>query len=262
MLKKVASVAFAVIIAIAACGCSGLSGGTLKVGVRSDIINFGYYNETAEKYYGLEIDIANEMAERMGYKDVEFVTVTPDDRKEMLLNGKVDCIVATYTISDSRTENFDFSPAYYTDNMQIVVEDSSMIDDINDLKNLNIGTMSGSSAAPLLTIKLYDMGLITDKIVSESDTFIQLEGASITKSPSYDELNAMLESGEIDAACMDKCIAESYMNDDRHYLDTVIAEQEYGVATQKDSELSEEVSKVIQEMLDDGTIDKLIDKWN
>lgn len=262
MLKRILSVACAAVIAIVACGCSGISGGKLTVGVRADVMNFGYYNETAEKYYGLEIDIATEMAERMGYKDVEFVTVTPDNRKETLLNGEVDCLVATYTISDTRTENFDFSPAYYTDNMRIVVEKSSMIDDIKELKGLNIGTMSGASAAPLLTIKLHELGMISEEIFSQTDTFIQLDGVSLTKAPSYDELDAMLESGEIDAACMDQCIAQTYMNDDRRFLDTVIAEQEYGVATQKDSELSGKVNKVITEMLEDGTIDKLIDKWD
>ena len=137
----------------AGCGQAG-AGGTLTVGVRDDIINFGYLNEKTGKYYGLEIDIAQEMAERMGYGEVEFVTVTPDNRKEMLLDGKVDCLIATYTISDTRLENFDFSPAYYQDNMQVVVEKSSMVNDISELKGLNIGTMSGANAAPLLAIKL------------------------------------------------------------------------------------------------------------
>lgn len=245
----------------AGCGQTG-AGGTLTVGVRDDIINFGYLNEKTGKYYGLEIDIAQEMAERMGYGEVEFVTVTPDNRKEMLLDGKVDCLIATYTISDTRLENFDFSPAYYQDNMQVVVEKSSMVNDISELKGLNIGTMSGANAAPLLAIKLNELGLISNAEVSEDRTVEHLDDITITKIPSYDEVDAMLESGEIDAACMDHCIAETYMNDDRKYLDTVITEQEYGVATQKGSKLSKEVKSTIQEMLDDGTIDQMIDKWD
>ena len=80
-------------------GCSGenakgspASGKALRVGVRSDVVGFGYLNEGTGKYYGLEIDIAEEMAARMGYGSVEFVTVTPDTRKDMLVNGEVDCI--------------------------------------------------------------------------------------------------------------------------------------------------------------------------
>lgn len=263
MKRKIAGVILAGTLGILAAGCSQASGsGTLTVGVRDDIINFGYLNEKTEKYYGLEIDIAREMAERMGYKDVEFVTVTPDTRKDMLLDGEVDCIVATYSIADSRLENFDFSEPYYTDSVQVVVEKSTMISGIEELAGLNIGTMAGSNASPLLATKLYEMGMITDQVISNTDTFTQYEGVSVTKAPSYDELDALLESGEVDAACMDRCIAETYMNDDRKFLDTIIAEQQYGVATQKDSDLSKEVGEAIQGMLDDGTIDEMIDKWD
>ena len=38
--------------------------------------------------------------------------------------------------------------------------------------------------------------------------------------------------------------------------------QEYGVATQKDSALSQPVAEAIQGMLDDGTIAELTDKWD
>ena len=41
-----------------------------------------------------------------------------------------------------------------------------------------------------------------------------------------------------------------------------LGDQEYGVATQKDSELSGNVANAVQEMLDDGTIAAYIDKWN
>lgn len=244
-------------------GCMQDAGkGTLRVGVRSDIMNFGYLNETTGKYYGLEIDIAAEMADRLEYSDVEYVTVTPDTRKDMLLNGEVDCIAATYSIAESREENFDFSEPYYTDSTVVVVEKSTLIDAIEDLKGLNIGTMAGSNASPLLAAKLYELGIIGEDIISNTDTFTQYEGVSVTKAPSYQDLDVLLEQGRVDAACMDRCIAETYMDEDREFLDTVIAEQNYGVATQKDSELSSEVDRVIQEMLDDGTIRSMIDKWD
>ena len=58
------------------------------------------------------------------------------------------------------------------------------------------------------------------------------------------------------------CIAKTYLTDDRSLLDTEIANQQYGVATQKGSVLSQPVADAIQAMLDDGTIDALIDKWD
>lgn len=261
--KAVALCAVAAMGALLLSGCSEeQKTGTLTVGVRDDVMNFGYLNETTGKYYGLEIDIAAEMADRMGYAEVEYVTVTPDTRKDMLLNGEVDCLIATYSIADTRKENFDFSEPYYIDETLVVVEKSTMIENIEELKGLNIGTMAGSNASPLLATKLYEMGIIGENVISNTDDFTQYEGVSVTKVPSYQELDMLLEQGAVDAACMDRCIAQTYMDDDRVFLDTVIAEQDYGVATQKDSELSEKVAQTIQEMLDDGTIDALIDKWD
>ena len=105
---------------------------TLRVGVRDDIINFGFYNETTGKYYGLEIDLAAELAQRIGYDDVEYITVTPDTRKDMLLNGEVDVVIATYSIAESREENFDFSAPYYEDDTIIMVEKSTLFGSIRD----------------------------------------------------------------------------------------------------------------------------------
>ncbi len=262
--KKAAAVCAATVMgALFLGGCSEeRKTGTLTVGVRDDVMNFGYLNETTGKYYGLEIDIAAELADRMGYAEVEYVTVTPDTRKDMLLNDEVDCLIATYSIADTRKENFDFSEPYYVDETVVVVEKSTMIESIEGLKGLNIGTMAGSNASPLLATKLYELGIIGENVISNTDDFTQYEGVSVTKVPSYQDLDVLLEQGAVDAACMDRCIAQTYMDDDRMFLDTVIAEQDYGVATKKDSELSGKIAETIQEMLEDGTIDRLIDKWD
>ena len=52
------------------------------------------------------------------------------------------------------------------------------------------------------------------------------------------------------------------MSSDRSILDFTIDTQKYGVATQKDSALSQPVAEAVQGMLDDGTIARLTDKWN
>ena len=66
-----------------------------------------------------------------------------------------------------------------------------------------------------------------------------------------------------DGERVDGAIAQTYMNDDRSYIEGFeVAEQSFGVATQKGSELSGAVAQAIQGMLDDGTIAALVDKWN
>lgn len=273
--KKSKLVAAALVFAVAAfslvcmAGCSADSQeeassgtGTLRVGVRDDIMNFSYLNDQTGKHYGLEVDIANEMAKRLGYADVEFVSVTPDSRKDMLLNGEVDCLAACYSIADSRLENFDFSPAYYTDRAIVMVENSSLITDVEQLEGKTVGIMSGSNAGPVFATKMYELGVIGPDVVENTDEYTQYQGILVKKIATYEELSKALETGEVDAAAMDNSIASTYMNEDRSILDVNLGDQEYGVATQKDSELSSNVASAIQEMLDDGTIAAYIDKWN
>ena len=266
VLAALAAAVLAVAAALSMVGCDGAAaaggGGTLKVGVRSDIVNFSLLNEQTGKYYGLEIDIAEEMAERLGYSDVEYSTVTPDDRKETLLEDKVDCLIACYSIAESRLENFDFSPAYYNDTTSVMVENSSLITDITQLHGGVFGIMSGSNAGPLLASKLNEMGIIGDNVISNTDEGTQYEGVYVKKYPSYADLSQALEEGEVDAAVMDGSIAGTYIDDDRSLLDVNISDQLYGVATQKDSDLSPRITEVIQGMLDDGTIAALVEKWN
>ena len=241
---------------LAGCNAAASPGkgkGALKVGVRDDIMGFGYFNTTTEEYYGLEIDLARLLAADLGYADVEFTTVTPDDRKEMLQNGTVDCLIATYSIEDSRTKNFDFSPAYYSDRTSIMVEQSSLIDSLDGLVGRTTGVLKGADTAPKLSAKMMELGLISEK---------DLKGSSLEYFDTYQDLSTALETGEVDAVCMDGGVARAWMKEDRMILDDTVGTELYGVATQKDSPLSAPVAESIQTMLDDKTIGTLIDKWD
>ena len=268
MLALVALVLSCLLAGLAGCGGSDAKAssgsGTLRVGVRSDVVGFGYLNEATNKYYGLEIDIAEDMAARMGYADVEFVTVTPDTRKKMLVEGDVDCMIACYSVAASREENFDFSPTYYTDSSVVMVEDSSLITSIDDLKGLTFGTMAGTNTAPQLALKLTESGFTSGEALEQNEdhSMTQFDTFRLVQLASYQDLSKVLEEGTIDAACMDGAIAHTYLSADRSILDYTIDTQEYGVATQKGSSLSTPVAEAVQSMLDDGTIAALTDKWD
>lgn len=250
---------FLIMVTTVFAGCSSSSGkGVLKVGVRDDIMNFGYLNPDTGKYYGMEIDLAYKLAEDMGYDEVELVTVKPDNRKDMLLEGNVDCLIAAYSIADSRLENFDFSEPYYTDYGRIMVEKSTLYTGMEDLLHKRIGVLDGANAAPKFVIKMNELGLIKDL---EEDTINN--NIPLVRMDDYGELYAALEEGSVDAVCMDGCIAQAYMDEDEcMFLEETLSEENYGVATQKDSELSKAVAKSVKKLLDDGTIDALIDKWD
>ncbi len=241
------------------------SSATLTVGVRNNIPGFGEYNKRNGKYYGLEIDIAQEMASRMGYTDVAYKTVTPDTRKEMLSSGKIDCIIACYSSSDTRKKNFDFSPTYYTDHIVLMVQKSSNIANVDGLKGLTIGTREGADTAPYLAANLTKRGFTSGEVLStdENNTDVTFDTWHLVEYATYPELSDALERGDIDALAADGAIASAYLDDKRMLLpDYEAAPQNYAVATKKGSALSKKIAKTVQEMLDDKTIAGLIDKWD
>ncbi len=258
-------------------GCSSSSGtaagsgstptgsDTLRVGVRSDISGFSFYNEIAGKYTGLEIDIANEIASRLGYSQTELIETTPETKEDMLIDDVVDCVIACYSITDSREELIDFSPAYYTDDSVIMVEQSALFsNDIEDMKGATFGVREGTNTAEQLIVRLQELGLTSGDIVSvdENNAIYYYDHFQIREYPSYQDISDALERGDVDAFCADGCIARAYNSDTRKLLDFQIETQQYAVATLKGSPLSEPVAEVMQEIKDDGTLTELIDKWD
>lgn len=228
---------------------------TLKVGVRGGFVNFSYYNETTEKYYGLEIDLAEALAKKMGYSNVEFVTVHAETREEALENGEVDCIIALYTITDERKELVDFSDPYYTDSEKLIVEKSSRFSSISDIVGKKIGIHEGSDSREELASKLVKAGHgKTEKEAMSLVEFVEMD--------TYGDMAYALEVGEVDGICMDGCIEVAYAEDGWYYLDDNLCTIEYGIATAKGSELTEKVNAALGKLIEDGTLDELKDKWD
>lgn len=244
------------------CGCSGSTGeDVLKVGVRSDVINFGYYNENTQKFYGMEIDLAQELAKRIGYDAVDFISVDPSDRERELESGEVDCLIACYTITPERQEKFDISSPYYADSIVIMVEDSSMIDNARQFPGKKIGVLEGSTTAQQVTARLFEQGIVTDYSEDSFDAAEYRGGITFCEMASYEELITALEEGSIDAVSTDGCILQQYKTEERHYVDIGIAKQFYGIALMKDSVLTAPVEEALQDMYSDGSMEMLIDKW-
>ncbi len=265
--SRAAAVLLFVSLAASLAGCassSGSSGGgkTLNVGVRSAIPGFGYLNETTGNYYGLEIDIARELASRLGYSDVEFIVARPEHRKEYLLDGTVDCVIACYSIPEEPDGDVDFSPAYYNDASVIMVENSSLFTDIDQMTGCTFGTISGSNAASQLVERLKDAGFTDGEVISSEGSYVTFDNFNIAMYETYPELDEALEGGMIDAICADGALAKIYLYSDRNIMDFVVKPQDYGVATKKGSELTGPIAEAIQDMLADGTIARLIDKWD
>ena len=233
--------------------------GVLKVGVKNAVKGFSFQDTLTGEYTGLEDSLAEMIAEHLGV-DVEFTTVTAATRGELLDSGDIDCVLATFTITDERRKSWDFSTPYYTDYVSVLVEDSSGIKALADLKDKVVGVSSGSTSARALVQEMIDEGVITGEGFS-ADTFnadTWKDGISFRQYDDYPAISTALSAGEVNGFCVDKSILAIYKTDGRSYIDAEFSPQEYGVATKKGSGFSALCDELVTGWLSDGTIDGLI----
>ena len=233
--------------------------GVLKVGVKNAVKGFSFQDTLTGEYTGLEDSLAEMIAEHLGV-DVEFTTVTAATRGELLDSGDIDCVLATFTITDERRKSWDFSTPYYTDYVSVLVEDSSGIKALADLKDKVVGVSSGSTSARALVQEMIDEGVITGEGFN-ADTFnadTWKDGISFRQYDDYPAISTALSAGEVNGFCVDKSILAIYKTEGRSYIDAEFSPQEYGVATKKGSGFSAVCDELISGWLSDGTIDGLI----
>ena len=237
--------------------------GILRVGVKNAVVGFGYQDPATGEYSGMEIELAKKLADQLGV-DVEFTTVTAATRTELLDSGDIDCVLATFTITDERKQSWDFTTPYYTDYVTVLVEDSSGITSLADLKGKLVGVSYGSTSARSLVEAMIEDGDIEGTGFS-ADTFdpaTWTDGVTFQQFDDYPAISTALSAGTVDAFCVDKSILAVYKTEGRSYIDAQFAPQEYGIATKKGSDFSTYCNDFVETCLSDGTIDGYISEFN
>lgn len=233
--------------------------GVLRVGVKNAVLGFGYQDERTGEYSGMEISLAEKIADYLGV-DVEFTAVTAATRTELLDSGDIDCVLATFTITEERKKSWDFTTPYYTDYVTVLVENASGITTLADLVDKKVGVSSGSTSAKALVKAMIEGGFISADSFDEGsfDPATWSEGVSFAQYDDYPTISTALSAGEVDAFCVDKSILAVYNTDSRSYISDKFAPQEYGIATVKGSGMSALCEERITTWLADGTIEGLI----
>ncbi|WP_273383307.1 transporter substrate-binding domain-containing protein [Enorma phocaeensis] len=232
--------------------------GVLNCGVKADVLGYGYLDTATQEYEGLEIDLCYQIAAavfEVEYEEAKeqdlcaFTTVTPATRGTLIDSGQLDIVAATYTITPEREEDWDFSTPYRTDSVGIMVKKDNGWTSMEDLDGVTIGVSIGSTTQSLVEQMIEDEGF------SCVPTFQEYQ--------SYPEIKDALDAGMVGAFAMDRSTLNTYMDDTVELLQPEVefGTQDYGVATEKDSDLSELVDETVNELLDNGWMDEEITTW-
>jgi polar amino acid transport system substrate-binding protein len=117
--------------------------GEIVIGVKGDYRPWGFLNESG-KNIGMEIDMANDIAKRLGVKP-KFVVCQSGNRNEFLIQGKIDLILATMSDNPKRRKVLGIvNPAYYSGGTAVLTLKSNGFKKWTDLKDKKVCGTQGA----------------------------------------------------------------------------------------------------------------------
>lgn len=135
--------------------------GKIKIGIFGDKKPFGYVDENGVDQ-GYDVYFAKRIAKDLlgSEEDVEFVYVEAASRVEYLKTGKVDIILANFTVTDDRSKQVDFALPYMKVALGVVSPDQAPITDAEQLKDKTLIVVKGTTADTYFTKNYPDVELL------------------------------------------------------------------------------------------------------
>ena len=123
--------------------------GTINIGVFSDKSPFGYVDENGE-YQGYDVYFGNRIGEDLGV-EINYVSTEAANRIEYLQTGKVDIILANFTVTEERAQEVDFALPYMNVALGVVSPEENVITSLDELgADDEVIVISGTTAETYL----------------------------------------------------------------------------------------------------------------
>lgn len=241
------------LVSLAACSSSSNSsqstGGsdenkaTLVMATNAEFPPYEYYETGDGQVVGIDAEIAAAIADKLGMT-LDIQDMNFDSILVAVQSGQADIGMAGMTITEDRLVNADFSVPYAEAHQVIIVKEDSDITGPDDLYGKQIGVQTNTTG------DIYTTDDYGDDAIQRYN-----KGADAV---------AALSQGMIDAVVIDLEPAKSFVaaNEGLKILDTEYATEEYAIAFAKgNTDLYEKVNTALQELIDDGTVQTIIDKY-
>ena len=143
--------------------------GTINIGVFSDKSPFGYVDENGD-YQGYDVYFANRIGQDLGVK-INYVSTEAANRIEYLQTGKVDIILANFTVTEERAQEVDFALPYMNVALGVVSPDDAVISSLDEIgPEDQVIVISGTTAETYLTKNYPDIKLQKYDAYAEAKT--------------------------------------------------------------------------------------------
>ena len=212
------------------------------------------YTDDNGEFTGFDTEFAMAVCEKLGVEP-EFVEINWDT-KEVELNAKsIDCIWNGLTITDERSENMSISLPYVKNAQVLVVKTDSGVASTADLVGKTVVAEIGSAG---------EMQIIGGE---DSEPDENLANATYVGMNKQTDCLLEVKAGTADAAVLDWTLAKTVVGEGTDFADLKIvdgvelATEEYGIAFRKGSNATEKVNSIIEELVADGTLPALAEKY-
>lgn len=122
--------------------------GKINIGVKYDQPGLGFKSATADVPTGFDIEVAKILASKLGIDtgDIHWEETISDNREPFLEAGKVDLVLASYSITDERRLKVGQAGPYMVTGQQLLVPADSDVESIADLAGKEICSVTGSTS--------------------------------------------------------------------------------------------------------------------
>lgn len=232
----------------AACSGSKTEKEKLTLATSADFPPYEYVD--GEDYAGIDIEIAGKIAEKLG-RELVVENTDFDSVITSVATGKADMGMAGLTVTPKRQESVDFSSNYAKGVQAVIVKEDSPIKTVDDLYADGVTYKVGAQIST--TGAIYFGDDIADK--KTTCTLEQYQTGA--------EAVASLTTGKIDAVIIDNEPAKSFVkaNEGLKILETEYSNEDYAIALPKDAALNADIDKALTELINDGTVQAIIDKY-
>ena len=222
---------------------------TLKMGTNASFPPYEFYDDETGEIVGIDAEVAAAICAKLGC-ELEIVDMDFDAIIPAVTTGKIDFGMAGMTVTEERTQSVDFTTSYATGIQVVIVKEDSEITSVDDLfaegANHKIGVQQGTTGDLYCSWDIEDEGL-----------------GSVERFKNGTDAVLALTSGKVDCVVIDNEPAKKYIeaNEGLKILDTEYAVEDYAIALAKDSELTEKINAALEELIADGTVQAIIDKY-
>lgn len=262
-MKKVLSVIMALVLVagiFALAGCGKEEPNKLIMATNASFPPYEF--KDGEAYAGIDVEIAGLIAEKLGLEleinDVEFGSIIGG-----VQTGKFDMGMAGMTVTEERLKSVNFSETYATGIQSVIVKEDSEYKSFEEFYtgfDAN-GDPTGVKEGITIGVQQDTTGDIYSSDKPENWGFSE---ENVVRFKTGNDAVQALVSGKVTAVIIDNEPAKSYVssNEGLKILDGAYTEEQYAICIAKDNtELLEKVNAALKELQDDGSIQKIIDKY-